>query len=305
VFITVTVLSIVRLTFQIIFIYFIFYNSFFAYLTIKAIFVITNMPMKKQLLLFTIACIISILLDGCQSSHKTVASKSSKQPKFIDNVYIAPHNKSNATADAITPPRKADVKRAEKHQTVTPPVAQETITNATITTKETASLGKVIYPTSYKVRKHHDKDDDELRDIRNKYAGILGVKPKDLDNIALYQFIDKWYGTNYRLGGCDISGIDCSGFVQKCYSEVYGIDLVRTAVDQFGSCKRIKRYKDAEEGDLVFFRVHSKRITHVGIYLANDYFVHASSSQGVMVSNLNEEYYHRYFAGAGRVPKAD
>ena len=252
--------------------------------------------MKKKLLLFTIACIITILLDGCQSSHKTVARKTSQQPEFIDNVYIAPHNKTNATANVITPERAPEPKRrTEKPQPVAKPAF-----------KETASISKdpIVYPASYKTRKHSDED-DEARDIRKKYAGILGVRTKELRNVALYEFIDRWYGTNYRLGGCDVSGIDCSGFVQKLYSEVYGIDLVRTAIDQFGSCKRIKRYKDAEEGDLVFFHMRGKRITHVGIYLANDYFVHASTSQGVIISNLNEEYYHRYFAGAGRIPKAE
>jgi len=261
------------------------------------------MPMKKHLLLFAIACIISFLLDSCQSSHKTVSHKSSKQPKFIDNVYIAPHNKSNATADAITPQRAPEPKRVVKSKPAI--ISPEIEPAAKLIAPETASVGKIIYPASYKVARHHD-DDDDIKDIRKKYAAMLGVRPKDLDNAALYKFIDRWYGTNYRLGGCDISGIDCSGFVQKLYSEVYGVDLVRTAIDQFGSCKRIKRYKDAEEGDLVFFRVHSrKKITHVGIYLANDYFVHASRSQGVIISNLNEEYWQRYFAGAGRIPKAD
>jgi cell wall-associated NlpC family hydrolase len=259
---------------------------------------------KKHLLLFAIACIISSLLDACQSSHEFVAHKSSKQPKFIDNVYIAPHNKSNATANAITPQRAPEPKRTEITKPVNEPDAIETASASTA--PETASLGKIIYPASYKAGRHRDEEDDDIKDIRKKYAGILGVRPKDLDNAALYKFIDRWYGTNYRLGGCDISGIDCSGFVQKLYSEVYGIDIVRTAIDQFGSCKRIKRYKNAKEGDLVFFRVHSrKKITHVGIYLANDYFVHASRSQGVIISNLNEEYWQRYFAGAGRIPKAD
>ncbi len=257
--------------------------------------------MKKHLLLFTIACTL-LFLGGCQSSHKVIAQKTAQQPQFIDNVYIAGHNKSNATADAITP------KRSEPKRTVEKPRPQ-----AAIASKETASISKV--PIEYASYKHHNKHkeesdksdeaEDNIRDLRAKYAGILGVRTKDLDNAALYQFIDRWYGTNYRLGGCDISGIDCSGFVQKLYSEVFGIDLVRTAMDQFSSCKRIKRYKDAEEGDLVFFKTHGKKITHVGIYLANDYFVHASTSQGVIISNLNEEYWHRYFAGAGRVPRSE
>ena len=57
------------------------------------------------------------------------------------------------------------------------------------------------------------------------------------------------------------------------------------------------------EGDLVFFRVNSKQVSHVGIYLMNNYFVHASTSKGVMISNLNEEYWQKYFEGIGRIPR--
>ena len=257
--------------------------------------------MKKRLLLFTIACILSSLLDSCHSSHKTVAHKSSKQPQFIDDVYIAPHNKSSATANAIST-KKAPAKAkaaalADKKEVYPTPPA-------------TASAGKMkVYPASYKFQKEKDKEKEDEepelpRSIKKKYADILGVKAKEISNASLFLFIDKWLGANYRRGGCDISGIDCSGFVQKLYAEVYGIDLLRTAVDQFSSCKRIKHSRDAEEGDLVFFHIKSrKRITHVGVYLANDYFVHASTSNGVIISNLNEEYWHRYFAGCGRVPK--
>ena len=104
------------------------------------------------------------------------------------------------------------------------------------------------------------------------------------------------------MGGCDASGIDCSGFAQKLYADVYGIDLLRTSAEQFHDCKRIKNTRDAQEGDLIFFIIRGKRISHVGVYLANNFFVHASTSSGVMISNLNEEYWRKHYAGCGRVP---
>ena len=143
----------------------------------------------------------------------------------------------------------------------------------------------------------------DTKTLKQKYAEKLGVKPKNIENIPLYSFIDVWYGTKYRLGGNDRSGIDCSAFARKLYDQVYRIDLLRTAVQQFGNCQRIKRTKDAIEGDLVFFKVNSKNVTHVGIYLMNDFFVHASTSGGVMISNLNETYWSKYFEGIGRIPR--
>jgi lipoprotein Spr len=140
--------------------------------------------------------------------------------------------------------------------------------------------------------------------LRKKYASILGISPVKISNYPLYQFIDRWYGTPYCIGGCDAKGIDCSGFAQKLYRDVYKTDLVRTALQQFRNCKRFKNTAEAIEGDLVFFSIHSKNITHVGIYLANNHFVHASTSGGVMISSLREEYWSKYYSGCGRVPKS-
>lgn len=141
-------------------------------------------------------------------------------------------------------------------------------------------------------------------ELLNKYANMIGLMPKAMSNYILYKFIDDWYGVQYQYGGNDKSGIDCSAFVQKVYNEVFCTELVRTSRDQFHSCKMVWDIDNLIEGDLVFFRTRGKRISHVGIYLANNFFVHASSS-GVMISNISESYWSKRFAGAGKIPKAD
>lgn len=239
--------------------------------------------MKKYLLLITITCIVP-LLHSCHSSQEAVAYHSPRQPKFINNVYIDPHKKTSSTANAID-----RVKRPERPKDPKPIVHYAKQTQATATVKQTADVTPVK---------------PEEAGLKAKYADMMGISPADLVSLALYRFIDRWWGTNYRIGGCDINGIDCSGFAQKLYSEVYGIDLLRTAMEQFGNCKRIKSAANAVEGDLVFFHIRSRHITHVGVYLANNYFVHASTSNGVMISNLNEDYWHKYYAGCGRVPRS-
>lgn len=145
----------------------------------------------------------------------------------------------------------------------------------------------------------------ETNALQIKYGEMMEVTPQELTNLSLYDFIDNWMGVRYRLGGNDTAGIDCSAFVQRLYEEVYSVNLVRTALEQFTFCKIIKDKKELKEGDLVFFRIRSKRISHVGIYLANDHFVHASRSSGVMISDLNSSYWKRYYAGAGRIPLGD
>lgn len=106
----------------------------------------------------------------------------------------------------------------------------------------------------------------------------------------LYKQHDKWYGTPYRIGGNSRSGIDCSGFVQMTYRDLFGINLPRTTTQQFRSGPHVNR-ADLKPGDLVFFR-HGR---HVGIYLENQKFLHASTSSGVMISDIRNTYWTRHY----------
>ncbi|MET0394906.1 MAG: C40 family peptidase [Chitinophagaceae bacterium] len=137
--------------------------------------------------------------------------------------------------------------------------------------------------------------------LQLKYAVLLNVEVELLDNNALLAHIDDWYGTRYRLGGTTRSGIDCSAFVQAVYLSAFAVPLPRTAREQYQSSHIISA-TELREGDLVFFNT-TGGISHVGIYLQNNKFIHASSSSGVIISDMYEPYYVRRFVGAGRVEK--
>lgn len=122
--------------------------------------------------------------------------------------------------------------------------------------------------------------------------------PKVADDLRL--FVKDWEGTPHKMGGNTKKGVDCSGFVIQAYLQVYQLSFIgRRAEDLFGETKPIKR-EDLQEGDLVFFKINGKRIDHVGIYLNNGDFAHASYSSGVMISNLGEPYYDKRFFMGGR-----
>jgi len=134
-----------------------------------------------------------------------------------------------------------------------------------------------------------------------KYAALLNTDAELLAENQLLPYIDEWYGTRYKMGGTTKSGIDCSAFVQAIYLSAFAVNLPRTARDQFRSA-RIISATELKEGDLVFFNTRGG-ISHVGIYLQNNKFVHASSTNGVKISDMFEPYYLKRYMGAGRIEK--
>lgn len=136
--------------------------------------------------------------------------------------------------------------------------------------------------------------------IIEKYAEKLQVPKSNIKNTALYEFIDKWYGTKYKYGGLSTSGVDCSGFCSILYKEVYKKELPRSTKDIAKQLNKVKQSK-LEEGNLIFFNIEGKKNAHVGIYLMNNKFVHASTSKGVIISSLENPYYKKAYNKGGTV----
>lgn len=133
-----------------------------------------------------------------------------------------------------------------------------------------------------------------------KYAIMLDESVEKLTNVSLYKAIDDWYGTRYRYGGTSHRGIDCSAFMQVLGQYAFGWMLPRTAREQYASLSRISR-EDLKEGDLVFFNT-TGGVSHVGMYLQNGKFIHSSTSNGVAISSLDDNYWKARFIGARRAP---
>lgn len=132
--------------------------------------------------------------------------------------------------------------------------------------------------------------------------GTLNVPIGRGDNRRLYEEARAWIGTPYKYAGHSKYGTDCSGLVMEIYLKVYHRQLERNSANMLKrNCKKISK-NDLREGDLVFFSTgKSGRVNHVGIYLREGKFIHASSSRGVIVSDMSQDYYERHFVAAGRV----
>lgn len=140
----------------------------------------------------------------------------------------------------------------------------------------------------------------------DKTAAKPPVKPDagktGITNTSLKKEVDQWLGVPYKYGGTTKQGVDCSGFCGNVFKNVYNVALGRSAQDIFDQTKPVTRAA-LREGDLVFFKINSSRVSHVGIYLTDNKFVHASTSRGVMISDLAEAYWTKYYFASGRVPR--
>jgi|GEM_PF-1989343 len=141
-----------------------------------------------------------------------------------------------------------------------------------------------------------DKKDPFVED----YSARLGIRLSPDCNRALIKAVTEWLGAPYKYGGDNVSGTDCSGLVLNIFREAYGLLVQRSANGLYEQAKKIDR-KELKEGDLVFFKINTTKVGHVGIYLAEGYFVHASTRKGVILSNLEEPYYSKYYYAAGRI----
>jgi lipoprotein Spr len=157
-----------------------------------------------------------------------------------------------------------------------------------------------VQDTALKLQARPQAELAEEADERTPEGQVPMPLGNDSTTAKLNDFIAEWSGTPYRMGGMSKKGTDCSGLTINLMRSVYGHRFTgRRAEDLFSECTPLKR-ESLEEGDLVFFRIGGKRINHVGVYLSEGHFIHASTKRGVIISSLTEEYYDRYFFKGGR-----
>lgn len=137
------------------------------------------------------------------------------------------------------------------------------------------------------------------------FANKSGYKGSLADPIVAMSSLSEqhheWKGTRYRLGGTNKRGIDCSGFTQLTFRELFGIDIPRTTTEQANAGVKIAK-SELRTGDLVFFKTgRGPNGKHVGIYVKDGQFLHASTRAGVTYSDLNSPYWSKTYWQARRL----
>lgn len=241
--------------------------------------------MLKKLILF-LGIVVS--LASCSSikpltftNNKPVASSSVAQPV-------------HTTSPAVTP--KKDIKFLDE-------ISVDPQTAAGLKEPAPSNLDSRKSTSDVDLYMNKNASVEKASSLQIKYSILLNTDVEELQNSRVLESVDEWYGTRYRMGGMSKSGVDCSAFVQAVYLSAFATTVPRTAFEQY-KASRIISAVDLKEGDLVFFNT-TGGVSHVGMYLRNNKFVHASSSKGVTISDLFEPYYLRRYIGAGRIEKAE
>jgi cell wall-associated NlpC family hydrolase len=152
-----------------------------------------------------------------------------------------------------------------------------------------------------------------LEDFKSLWLMAIGADENEEDaktsygveKEALMETIVDWLGTPYKFGGTSRKAVDCSAWIKNVFYQVDSIILPRTAREQVLIGRKVSRDK-LEFGDLVFFHTYSRKFaSHVGIYLGDDLFAHASSAVGVTISSLNSTFYAKRFIGGRRFSETD
>ena len=154
--------------------------------------------------------------------------------------------------------------------------------------------------SSEREKSTHKRDEKQLDvligQLRTNKPIRAKVKFSPISDKKLSNIYREWAGTSYRLGGSTKDGIDCSAFMQEIFSRAYSIKLPRSTSEQQSVGKSIQK-SQLKLGDLVFFRKNG----HVGVYLGDGRFMHASTSEGVTISSLHEVYWQRHYTQSRRV----
>jgi cell wall-associated NlpC family hydrolase len=156
---------------------------------------------------------------------------------------------------------------------------------------------------------------DSLRskdeDVETSAEGIESVEKRtfkteknaaisNLDQAKMMKEISKRMGVSYKLGGMDENGIDCSAYTMTVYKNSIGRQLPRSSAEQYKIGNPVE-YNDLKFGDLVFFDTTGEPASHVGVYLGDDLFAHASVSLGVTISSIESFYFKKRYNGARRI----
>ena len=244
-----------------------------------------SLSLSTLLLLFSVVSLsVSAAPPRKQKPNKRKAATSSVAPKSLKVVQST--NSVEVTTDDGNQFLLPKYEKVFEDQHPAFPSSNKLLTDA----------GANLTP-SLELMKEKMLEQKEMQELSAR-LGISITEPTHLD---LYREVADWLGTRYRRGGMSRKAVDCSGFTNIIYKNVYGMQLDRVSTSIAKNVKEAIPKEDLEPGDMVFFSTFRKKyINHVGVYIGDGKFIHASIKHGVIVSSLAEGYYSKAWRKGGR-----
>lgn len=160
--------------------------------------------------------------------------------------------------------------------------------NSSVKNKPLNNYEAILTPKEYKNLMLDDKSDEK----------VDSVQPTSTKKRSFMDFYSEWKNVKYKMGGESKRGIDCSAFAREIYKEKYNTQLPRSTLTQVNMGKEVKK-SDLKPGDLVFFKT-GKRTKHVGVYVGDNNFLHASV-KGIQFTSLDKPFYKKSYWTSRRV----
>jgi len=278
---------------------------------------LTHIPVRVLLLL----PIFALLFEGCSTLEPLPRFRTSSTSFAPDQLPLA----ERSSKDLIDPTTVASwsiIKEQSERQGL--PATEEDVEQL-IVNQSLASANRFVDRVGLDIEEIEDElaegDDMSLEEVPVFESAVDKVLEQTLANAIdeagevnsavnrseLMREIINLLGIRYRYGGTDATrGLDCSAFTGTIYSRALGIRLPRSSNQQFRKGNTIKR-EELKIGDLVFFKTRRRNapVSHVGIYIGQNLFAHASTKYGVVISSLEHPYYNRTYVGARRLVEAE
>ena len=241
-----------------------------------------------------------IFLSSCSTfkplnftSNRQIATvqNATPQTKFIEDISVIPQ----ADLDNTNIKNQPEVKPVAKQSKQSTDTRSKSIDAVPAPKLEEVKLYEKVFA-------NQEAEVESASPVQLKYAVLMDLEVESLPSKSLLEAVDEWYGVRYRTGGNTTNGVDCSGFTVGVYAALYGMAIPRVSREQYRVSTKLST-TDLKEGDLVFFNTTGRGVSHVGIYLGHNKFIHASVSKGVMVNDLFESYYLKRYIGGGRIEK--
>gem|GEM_PF-1422063 len=263
--------------------------------------------------------ITALLLEGCSSLEPLPRFRTSSTSFAPDQLPLAQRSSTDLIDPTVVASYSSIKEQALRPSEDSPePVeALKPIVNRSSNTlaMHIDKLGLDVEEIEDELAEGDDLDGEEIS--VNSIPIVEKVAAKSMNNIVddadelnpainrpeLIREIVNLLGINYRYGGMDATrGLDCSAFTVTIYSRALGVRLPRSSIEQFRVGNTIKK-EELRIGDLVFFKTRRRRaaVSHVGIYVGENLFAHASTKYGVIISSLDHPYYNRTYVGARRL----